>query len=397
MAGVVYDPYSTEIHQDPYPVLSRLRTEAPVYHNPERGFWAVSRYEDVAAVSLDWERFTTRFGVDIDNYGDVLGGGFFLAQDPPQHTKLRAVCRTAFGPARLREQTEAAIRSEVQALVGRLARGQATDLAADLAWELPARAMSVFLGFPREDCDRLRQLGIDFLTRNVGDPQPPPASDEAGMALMDYFHNICWQRASQPTGDLLSTISTASIDGQPIGDSAEGLALLLFVGGFENVGCSITNTLYWLARHPDQRSWLAANPSQIPAAIEEALRFDAPQQNFKRTTTRDVELRGIQIPAGQPVILLYGAANRDEQRWDQPDIFDIRREPKHHMAFGHGIHHCIGAPLARLEAQIVLEVVLAEIPHYEFTADPRRLPSHAVRGFAKLPVVASPAAAVTAL
>jgi cytochrome P450 len=278
MAGVVYDPYSPQIHQDPYPVLSRLRAEAPVYHNQERGFWAVSRYEDVAAVSLEWESFTTRFGVDIDNYGDVLGGGFFLAQDPPDHTKLRAVCRTAFGPARLREQTEAAIRSEVQVLVARLARGEAADLAADLAWELPARAMSIFLGFPREDCDRLRQLGIDFLTRNVGDPQPPPASDEAGMALMGYFHDICRQRASQPTGDLLSAISTATIDGQPIGDSAEGLALLLFVGGFENVGCSITNALYWLAKHPDQRSWLAAHPSQIPAAIEEALRFDAPSR-----------------------------------------------------------------------------------------------------------------------
>lgn len=397
MTGVVYDPYSTQIHRDPYPILSRLRAEAPVYHNPEHGFWAVSRYEDVAAVSLDWENFTTRFGVDIDNYGDVLGGGFFLAQDPPQHTKLRAVCRTAFAPARVREQTEAAIRSQVRALVSRVARGEATDLAVDLAWELPARAMSIFLGFPPGDCDQLRRLGLDFLARNIGDPQPPAASDHAGVALMGYFHDICQQRARQPTDDLLSAISTASIDGQPIGDSAEGMALLLFVGGFENVGCSITNTLYWLAKHPDQRSWLAAKPSQVPAAIEEALRFDAPQQNFKRTTTVDTELRGVQIPAGQPVILLYGAANRDERRWDRPDHFDIQRQPKHHLAFGHGIHHCIGAPLARLQAQIVLEEVLAQIPRYEFTANPTRLPSHAVRGFAELPVMASPAAAITVL
>jgi cytochrome P450 len=245
--------------------------------------------------------------------------------------------------------------------------------------------MAIFLGFPREDCDRLRQLGMDFLARNIGDPQPPAASDEAGIALMDYFHDICRQRAAHPTADVLSTISTASIDGQPIGDSAEGMALLLFVGGFENVGCSITNTLYWLAKHPDQRSWLAANPSQIPAAVEEALRFDAPQQNFKRTTTRDVELSGVQIPAGQPVILLYGSANRDERRLDHPDHFDIQREPKHHLAFGHGIHHCIGAPLARLEAQIVLETMLKETPTYELTGNPKRLPSHAVRGFAELP------------
>jgi cytochrome P450 len=138
MTGVVYDPYSTEVHQDPYPIFSRLRADAPVYHNQERGFWAVSRYEDVAAVSLDWERFTARFGVDIDNYGDVLCGGFFLAQDPPQHTKLRAVCRAAFGPARLRDHAEAAIRSEVQALVGLLARSETSDLAADLAWQLCA-------------------------------------------------------------------------------------------------------------------------------------------------------------------------------------------------------------------------------------------------------------------
>lgn len=386
MSELVYDPYSKAIHDDPYPTFARLRDEAPVYHNEERGFWAVSRYEDVTAVSLDWETYTTRFGVDIDNYGDVLGGGFFLAQDPPQHGKLRDVCRAAFGSKRLRDEHEAQICGEVGRLVGRLASGEAADMAGDLAWELPARAMSIFLGFPREDRDRLRQLGMAFLSRTIGVPEPPPASDEAGMSLMGYFEAICAARAANPGSDLLSSISTASIDGEPIGESAVGMALMLFVGGFENVGCSIANLLYWLAMNPDQRSWLAENPEAIPAATEEALRFDAPQQHFKRTTTRDVELHGVPIPAGSPVVLLYGSANRDERAFERPGEFDVRREPKRHVAFGHGIHFCVGAPLARLETRLVLEEVLRRMPDYELSGDPERLSSHAVRGFATLPV-----------
>jgi cytochrome P450 len=213
---------------------------------------------------------------------------------------------------------------------------------------------------------------------------------------MEYFTDICRFRAAHPADDLLSAIATAEVGGKPIGDAAEGMALMIFVGGFENVGCSITNLLYWLARHPDQRSWLIDHRAQIPAAVEEALRFDAPQQNFKRTTTRDVELHGVRIPAGQPVVLLYGAANRDPQRWDRADEFDITREPKPHLAFGNGIHHCIGAPLARLQARIVVEEVLRQMPGYELAGTPTRLPSHAVRGFASLPV-ASPVRNATAI
>ncbi len=246
-----FDPFSPAVHRDPYPTYKRLRDEAPVYHNEERGFWAVSRYDDDVAVSRDWERFTTTRGVDIDNYGDVLGGGFFLAKDPPEHGQLRDVVKAAFGLRTVRELTEAPIRAVVHDLVSNIAELDSADLAADLAWELPARAMSILLGFPEEDCDRLRGLGLQLMARNVGDPAPPAASDQAAIALMEYFIEQVEARRREPRSDLLTQIATATIAGEPIGDSAPGMALLLHVGGFENVGCSISSALYWLACHED--------------------------------------------------------------------------------------------------------------------------------------------------
>lgn len=387
--SVEYDPYSAEAHADPYPIYKSLRDEAPLYHHPVRDFWAVSRYADVAAVSRDWESFTVTRGVDIDNAGDVLGEGFFLAQDPPVHGKMRDLIKQAFGLRSIKELTEDAIRRETDALVKDLASRPSADLAFELAWTLPARAMSILLGYPLEDSNALRDLGMRFMTREAGSAVPPPDSDRAGIALMEYFKDEVGSRVANPRDDLLTTMACARIDGEPIGDAAEGMALLVFVGGFENVACMLTNALYWLARHPDQRGWLADNPEAIPAALDEVLRFDSPQQIFKRTTTRDVELRGQAIPAGQPVLLLYAAANRDERYFENPDSFDVRRKLKRNLAFGDGIHFCLGAALARLEGQIVLETVLREMPDYELSAEPELAASHAVRGFTSLPVAAN--------
>ncbi|UGS35282.1 cytochrome P450 [Capillimicrobium parvum] len=392
---LIYDPYGAQAHADPYPIYRRLRDEAPLYHNPDRGFWAVSRYDDVAMVSRDWERFTVTKGVDIDNAGDLLGPGFFLAQDPPVHGKMRAVVKQAFGLRTIRDLTEAGIRREAEALVADIAVRPEADLAVDLAWLLPSRAMGVLLGFPREDADRLRDLGIAFMRREVDQTVPPASSEEAGMALMEYFEVIIDERRRAPRDDLLSAIATATIDGVPLAGEAPGMALLIYVGGFENVGCMLTNALYWLALHPDQRTWLAANPDGLPAAIEEVLRFDGPQQSFKRTTTQAVELHGRRVPAGAPVYVLYGAANRDERKFPDADRFDVHRTGGRQLSFGDGIHHCLGAPMARLEGQIVLETVLRRMPHYELTGEPELAPSHAVRGFLTMPVApaCSPAAA----
>ncbi len=384
---VHFDPFSVAAQTDPYPLYRRLRADAPVYHNAERGFWAVSRYEDVVAVSRDWGNFTTTRGVDIDNAGDVLGSGFFLTRDPPVHTVYRNVVKAAFGARTIRETLEEPVQALVDGMVQQLARRRDVDLGMDLCWQLPARVMSLFLGFPMEDCERLTQLGLEFLIRDIGRVPPPEISNNAGMALMQYFQDIVAERRANPGDDLLTHIATAEVDGKPMGDSAEGMALMVFVGGFENVGCSLTNSLYWLARHPDQRAWLAANAGGIPVAFEEAMRYDTPQQNFKRTTTRDVELHGERIPEGQPVFLLYGSANRDERQFERPDEFDIRTDRGRNATFGEGVHFCIGAPLARLEGKVVLETVLRKIPNYRLEGAPTLLPSHAVRGFARLPAV----------
>ena len=384
----LFDPFSAEAIADPYPLYRRLRDETPLYRNEERGFWAVSRHADVMAVSRDWERFTVRFGVDIDNVGDVLGEGFFLAQDPPVHGRMRDVVKSAFALRTVTERLEPGIRAEVEAIVADLAAREDADLAAELAWTLPARAMAVLLGYPREDADHLRDLAMDFMTRDVGSAVPPPVSDRAGLALMEYFTDAIGAAARGAGDGLLSTMATARIDGEPLGDAAVGMALLIFVGGFENVACMITNALLALARHPDQRAWLAAHPQAIPAALEETLRYDAAQQNFKRTTTCDVELHGQTIPAGEPVFLLYGSGNRDERVFDEPDRFDVHRRGGRHLGFGDGIHHCLGAPMARLEGRLVLEAVLREMPGYEIAGELRRVPNHAVRGLASLPVAA---------
>ena len=380
-----YDPFSVEAFDNPYPLYRALRDTAPAYHNVERGFWAVSRYDDVVAVSRDWATYTVTQGVDIDNYGDVLGGGFFLAKDPPDHDKLRTVVKSAFGPRSIRELMEPEVRRHLEAVVTPFIRTGSADLAADICWKLPTLVMSSLLGFPVEDCDRLTALGLALALRDVGTPQPPPAANDAGMQLMTYFQDEIAKRRAQPRSDLLSTIANASIDGVPIGDSAEGMALLVFVGGFENVGCMLTNSLYMLATHPEQRDLLARHPDAIPRAIEEVLRFESPQQNFKRTTTREVELHGARIPAGQAVILLYGSANRDERRFERADEFDLQLERPRHLSFGEGVHFCLGSPLARLQATLLIERLMRETLRFRLLEGAQRLRSHAVRGYVNLP------------
>lgn len=385
MTAAHFDPFSRTAQQDPYPAYRRLRDEAPVYHNAGRGFWAVSRYADVVAVSRDWETYTVTRGVDIDNAGDVLGSGFFLTRDPPVHTAYRNVVKAAFAPRVTRESLEAPVRALVEEFVGAVVAKGEFDLGMDLCWPLPARVMGRFLGYPPGDCAELTRLGMEFLVRDVGTVTPPEISNNAGLALMQYFQDIVAARRAHPKDDLLTHIATAEVDGQPMGDSAAGMALMIFVGGFENVGCSLVNALALLAQHPEQRAWLAQHPDQIPVAFEETLRFDTPQQNFKRTTTRDVELHGVHIPAGSPVYLLYGSANRDERQFQRAEEFDLRLDRGRNATFGEGVHFCIGAPLARLEGRVVLETVLKRMPEYELTGTPVRLPSHAVRGYESLP------------
>jgi cytochrome P450 len=382
-----YDPFAAAIHADPYPAYRQLRDRAPLYHNERRDFWAVSRYEDVQALSRDWASFSSAEGVDIDHTGDQMGAGNFLEEDPPLHDLLRNVVRRRFVPKDLRAALEPFVRERVETMVADLKSRPAVDLGRELAWELPIAVISYLLGLPADDLDRLRQWEDRFALRVPGLPAMPPFSMKAATSIRDYLSEQIELRRREPSDDLLTEIATAELDGEPIGESALGMAVILFIAGNETTSCLITNALTLLAAHPEQRAWLAADPDAIPAAVEELLRFEAPVQNATRVATRDVEVLGRELPAGSRLLLVYGAANRDERRFERPDELDLRREPMRNLAFGEGIHHCLGAPLARLEGQVVLETILREMPDYRLAGPPVRLPSHILRGYLSVPAL----------
>ena len=380
-----YSPFAPEVHEDPYPIYRRLRHDAPLYRHEQLGFWAVSRYDDVVAVARDWKTFSSAFGVDIDNTGGEFGSGNFLEEDPPLHDLLRGVVRTDFVPKHLRAALEPFVRAKVEGLVHDLRSRPAVDFARELAWELPIVVVSKLMGFPPEDRERLRQWEEVFALRIPTLGCLPPFAIRAGEALRAYFATLVEQRRKDPQDDLLTRIVTGELDGEPIGERALGMIFILFVAAIETTASLITQSLRLLALHPDQREWLRENPSEVPQAVEEVLRYEAPVQNTKRVTLADTELLGQPIPKGSTVLLLAGSANRDELRFEDPDRFDIRREQKRHFAFGEGIHHCIGAPLARLEGEVVIQTVLAELPSYQLIGTPTRLPNHIVRGYVSLP------------
>jgi cytochrome P450 len=380
-----YDPFSHDTMVDPYPVYRHLRDHAPLYRNERLDFWAVSRYDDVVAVSRDWKTFSSSFGVDIDDTGGEFGHGNFLEEDPPLHDLLRAVVRTEFIPKNLRAALEPFVRSQVERIVGDLKTRPAVDFGRELAWELPVLVVSRLVGFPPEDRERLRQWEERFALRVPTLPVLPPFAIEAGTALRTYFAELVEERRREPHDDLLTKIAQAEVDGAPIGSGALGMVFILFVAAIETTASLVTQSLRLLALHPEQREWLRDDLSAVPQAVEEVLRYEAPVQNIKRTTLSDTELLGEDIPEGSTVLMLAGSANRDERRFPRPDDFDVRREPKRHLAFGEGIHHCIGAPLARLEGQIVLETILSEMPDYDLVGTPQQLPNHIVRGYVSLP------------
>jgi cytochrome P450 len=225
-----------------------------------------------------------------------------------------------------------------------------------------------------------------FQRRVVGQVTPPEDAAEASRELCDYFNMHIRERRRRPGEGLLSKIANATMNGEPIGEAALGLSLIVFTAATDTTSCLLSNALYHLEAHPEQREWLRSNPDHIPAAIEEVLRFDSPLQVTKRVAAMDTSLAGVEIPAGTDVFVLYGAANRDQRRFQDPDSFDIQRDAKRNVAFGEGIHHCIGAPLARLEARLLLECVLTRVPNYSIGEGGTRFESHMMRGFRRLPV-----------
>lgn len=385
-----FDPFDARTIEDPFPSYRILRDDNPVYHNRHRDFWAISRAEDVYALMRDWERCTSSKGMDLDDTGLMFGAGNFLNTDPPEHDVLRKVVRGSFSARRI-SALAPMIRSKVTDLIDAFVDRGHADLARELTAPLPFATVSSILGVPDSDHNATVKLIDTILHREPGEPEPPPEAWAATAELAEYIEHLSAQRRRQPQEDAMSEIANAQIDGRPLPQEVVlGIALIIYVAGSEPVSNFTSTSLNVLANHPDARAELFGDLStMMPTAIEELLRFESPLQNMARTTTTSIVLHDTEIPAGARLALLLGSANRDERRFEDADRLDLRRPSKRHIAFGEGVHFCLGAPLARLQGRIVLEEVAARMPHYEISGPLRRLGKVNSRGLESMPVTIS--------
>lgn len=386
-----FSPYDYAIHEDPYPTYARLRDEAPLFHNADEDFWALSRHADVIDGFRDTARLSSSYGVSLDAsaYGpDAHRTSSFIAMDPPRHGRMRGLVSRAFTPRRV-EQLEPDIRALARAHLDRaLDGGDDFDLIADLAGKLPMDVVSELMGVPPADRDELRRLADLVLHREPGLRDVPVAGMEATLELVAYYADLVADRRRRPAGDLTSALVGAELDGERLSDDdIIAFLFLMVVAGNETTTKLLGHAWYWGWRNPDQRSKPFADPTRIPDWVEETLRYDTSSQFIVRTATEDIALHGGVVPARGKVVLLLGSANRDPRAFPDPDRYDLDRAQDTQLAsFGVGRHFCLGASLARLEARVTLEEVVARVSDYDVDeAGAERVHSANVRGFARLP------------
>lgn len=381
-AQQLYDPLADTPAHDLYDKYQILRNQHPVYYNEIRDAWCLSRYEDVFHADRDWQTFTTANGVELGLPAQFLGAGDFLESDPPRHDYLRNVVQDWFTPVGVRK-----LAGRIDDRVVKVLDGIDGDvnLAQDFAWQIPMWVVCTILGIPESD----QELVESWLAALADWPPGADAIPDSGLtardALHEYLASLATERSRRPAGDLLTTLGQA-VDSKELELSEVlGTALLLFVAGSETTASLISSALLLLDAHPGVQTDLRAGKLDLTAVIEEVLRYESPIQYLCRTTTRAVTLRDAALPRGAHLVLLYGSANRDEDRYPSADAFDPHRPRKQHLAFGHGIHACLGAPLARLEGEIALRRFLENVHSYEVTGPPVRARLTQIRRIANLP------------
>lgn len=361
---------------DPYPLFHRLRTEDPVHWEADLEFWALTRYAD-ALYALREDSLLSSAIHDSPRPGGVglSSARWFVFLDPPRHTRLRALVHSAFTP-QVVEGLRARIQAIVDELLDRAAEAGRLDLIADLGFPLPAIVIAELLGVPAEDRAQFRAWSADLaaaggLVRMAADGAERLSRARAGGAALNaYFRDIIGERRRAPRDDLVSRLTgVQSAEGTLSEEELVDTCALLLFAGHETTTNLIGNGMLALLRHPDELSRLRADPSLIGSAVEELLRYDSPVQMRVRVARETVEIGGRRIAKGQRVLILVGAANRDPARFPDPDRLDIARPDNRHLAFGHGIHFCTGAPLARLEGAIAIRRLLRRFPRLELTTD----------------------------
>jgi cytochrome P450 len=386
---LTYSPFDPTVIADPYPVYRELRDNAPAYWSPQASSWVLSRHQDVWGALADPTTYSSASGIFPTPPGVDMTELFLpmlIMSDPPRHTQLRRLVSKAFTPRRI-AGLEAHIETLVDGLLDEAPEAGAWDFVSGFAGPLPAIVIADMLGVPREDRDRFRTWSTTLIQSNPTRGEFGAGLDAAS-ALYEYFSAFLAERRAHPQDDLMTALVHAEVDGEHLSeDELLGFCLLLLVAGHETTTNLLSNSAVVLAQHPDSRRQLADNPKLVPAAVEELLRYDSPVQGLARTLTRPVDLHGQAMEPGDTVLLLFGSANRDDQAFPEADHFDIHRDPERQVAFGRGIHFCLGASLARLEARIALEALLARRRDWDVDLDSAvRLRSGPIRGYSSLPL-----------
>ncbi len=386
-----YDPYDFEIDEDPYPVWKRLRDEAPLYYNEKYDFYALSRFDDVEAGLKDFGRFQSGRGtlLELIKSGATMPKGMVIFEDPPSHQCYRGLLSRVFTPRRVAE-LEPQIRKYCVDALDPLADAKEIDFVADLGAKMPMRVIGMLLGIPEDDQQRIRDRIDSGLRLESGEmPAPRELADAAHAG--DFAAYVDW-RVENPSDDLMTALLQAEFeDHTGVRRRLTRDEVLAYVGLLAGAGNETTTKLIgWTAKllseNSDQRRELANDPSLIPNAIEEALRYEAPSPTQARYVAETAVFHGTTVPQGSVMLLLNASANRDERRFEDADRFDIHRHIDHHLSFGYGIHFCLGASLARMEARVAYEEVLKRFP--DWTVDLERAVrarTSTVRGWDSLP------------
>jgi cytochrome P450/ferredoxin-NADP reductase len=394
--GVFYDPLSYAAYDHPYEVYRQLRDHAPVYYNPRRDLYVVSRYADVSACLKNHEHMVNALGNDMDGTHDSYGTGNLVAQDQPRHSVLRAVVRPSFA-AREIFAMEEHVRGLARQLLAELRAKGGGDFATEFAIPLVFGVSLRLMGVPDTDTQFWQEHLLRSMVRTVGEFGIPTDAAASNREDEEHLDEIMRQRAEEieagapaDTPDVISQILLADANGRLLEGERLGLAHLILSASTDAPAALLTNCIAVLDKFPQLQGYLRENPSKVKAFVEETLRYDGPAKNLCRQTTAEVTIAGATLPANSRVMVLMGSANRDERVYPNPDSFDLFREITSEnkiLTFGEGIHSCMGAPLARLTAQVAVEELVKALDDVELriVGVPERWAKQMVRGFAKLP------------
>jgi cytochrome P450 len=395
--NVEFDPFSDEYFNDPTDVYRRLRDEAPVYFNEKYGFYALSRFADVVSAHRDHQAFSSAYGLDVFTLAkrdpETVGSyRSIIMMDPPLHDRFRALVSRVFTPRAI-ASLEPMIRDVIAGYLVPVEDQEEFDAVADFSAPFPIEVISRMLGVPAGERQQIRHWLDVSLHREHGQLEPSPENEQSMMEMGAYFFDLVGQKRAQPEDDMLSRLTQVTVDrgdGVETGlDDAEiaGFATLLGGAGAETVTKLVGNAVVLFDRNPDQWQKVTGDPEKLPRAVEEILRYVPPSQYQGRFSVEERTFEGGTIPAGHPVLLITGAATRDPRAFENPDVFDVDRPPNVAVGFGHGVHSCLGAALARMESRIAIEEIAKRWQRLEVDDDGlRRVHMSNVAGYSNVPV-----------